>query len=94
MRKLYNKTIEITHTEKQKEKEKKVKILRDLYNTTEHTTMHTMGVPKEERNKDAKAYLKKQVERVFEEIMATISLSMNLQVRNMIRLLKVKNRES
>ena len=85
----------ILGSRKRKKGEKNVKILRDLYDTAEHTNMHKMGVPKEdERNKGAKAYLKKWIERVFEEVMVTISLLMNLRVRNIIKLLKVKNKES
>lgn len=45
MRILYNKTIEINHTEKQKEKN--VKILEDLYDTAEHTNQYAHnGNPK------------------------------------------------
>lgn len=38
---------------------KNLKILRNLYNTAEHTNMHEMRVPKDGRNRGTKAYLKK-----------------------------------
>lgn len=61
MRKLYSKPVEITQSENQKKRIKdNVNIIRDSYDTAEHTAMHTMGVSKEGKiNKGTKAYLKK-----------------------------------